>query len=63
MIFDNDIHALNHDKLSKLVERVRSKPGEKLHLKIKRGGEALNLVLDTSVTWDGKGIGCRIIPV
>ncbi|KAI5958435.1 NAS2 [Candida margitis] len=63
VIFDNDIHALNHNKLSKLVERVRAKPGEKLQLSIKRSGETLNLILDTSATWDGKGIGCRIVPL
>lgn len=63
VIFDNDIHALNHNKLSKLVERVRAKPGEKLQLTVKRNEETLNLILNTSVKWDGKGIGCRIVPV
>ncbi|KAI5958119.1 NAS2 [Candida theae] len=63
IVFDNDIHALNHDKLSKLVERVRAKPGEKLSVSIKRGDKILDLTLDTNATWDGKGIGCRIVPV
>ncbi|KAG5417412.1 NAS2 [Candida metapsilosis] len=63
VIFDNDIHALNHNKLTKLAERVRSRPGEKIQLVIKRNNENLNLALDTSVKWEGTGIGFRIVPI
>lgn len=64
IVFDNDIHATNNNKLGSLVSRVRSKQNEEINLDLKRGQERITLKLIPSDDWDGQGLlGCRLIPI
>lgn len=61
ILFDNDIHAANHERLQNLVKRVA--PGKKVPVVVQRGPERLTLTL-TPNSWPGRGIlGCRVLPL
>ena len=64
IVFDNDIHAANNNKLGSLVSRVRLKQNEEIKVDLKRGEERITLKLIPSDNWDGQGLlGCRLIPI
>ena len=64
IVFDDDIHAANNNKLGSLVSRVRSKQNEEIKVDLKRGEERITLKLIPSDNWDGQGLlGCRLIPI
>lgn len=64
LLFDNDIHAGNHNKLTALVSRVQNKIDQDIPVVVQRSGSQVNLSLKPSNQWHGKGVlGCKIVPI
>ncbi|CAK9435601.1 uncharacterized protein LODBEIA_P03280 [Lodderomyces beijingensis] len=64
VLFDENIHALNHNKLQSLVERIKSRIGQDIEVQVQRLGRVETLVLRPTNDWEGQGLlGCRIIPI
>ncbi|EMG49751.1 NAS2 Probable 26S proteasome regulatory subunit p27 [Candida maltosa Xu316] len=62
VLFDNDIHAANNNKLRSLVTRVV--PDKEINVDVNRGGERVSLKLIPSNNWEGQGLlGCHLIPM
>lgn len=63
VLFDNVIHAANHEKLSGIVTRVRGGIDKKLPVQVLRNGVSMELELIPS-KWEGQGLlGCRLMPL
>jgi len=62
VLFDNDIHAGNNDKLAALAPRVQGKLNQKIPVEVLRGTGKLVLDL-VPAKWTGQGVlGCRLVP-
>ncbi|RCK56600.1 26S proteasome non-ATPase regulatory subunit 9 [Candida viswanathii] len=62
VLFDDDIHAVNNNRLRNLASRV--KVGRSISVQVKRNNEMVSLTLIPSDDWDGQGLlGCRLIPI
>ncbi|KAG2731512.1 hypothetical protein G9P44_005099 [Scheffersomyces stipitis] len=64
IVFDEDIHAANHNKLANVVTRVRNSINRGIPVEVFRGEERLQLILQPTMNWGGQGVlGCRFIPL
>lgn len=64
VMFDNNIHAGNHDKLSAVVRRVQTNIDQQLTIQVLRDGTQIQLHLTPTNKWEGKGVlGCKIMPL
>lgn len=62
ILFDQDIHASNNNRLRNLASRV--KVGKSILVEIKRNEEKISLTLIPSDDWNGQGLlGCRLLPI
>ncbi|ODV81337.1 regulatory subunit of putative 26S proteasome non-ATPase [Suhomyces tanzawaensis NRRL Y-17324] len=64
VLFDGEIHAGNHEKLSALANRVRNKVDREITVEVLRGTDTETLVLVPTNNWEGQGLlGCRLVPL
>lgn len=64
VLFDNDIHFHNHENLSQLGKRVKSKVHQDIPIVIFRGSGKLDLILKPTDNWSGQGLlGCHVVPL
>lgn len=63
-LFDSDIHAGNHNKLSALAGRVREKVGRDIPVELIREGQKVQVTLVPTDNWGGRGVlGCLLVPL
>lgn len=63
-LFDTDIHAGNHGKLSAVAARVQAKVGKELLVEVLRAGEQIEVKLMPMSNWGGRGLlGCHLVPL
>lgn len=65
ILFDNDIHVRNNDKLKNISVRVMNRIDQTLEVDVFRNdSERLTLKLTPTNGWDGRGLlGCRLVPL
>ncbi|KAK6201385.1 uncharacterized protein RJT21DRAFT_34925 [Scheffersomyces amazonensis] len=64
VLFDQSIHAANHNKLSNVVSSVRNGIGKSIEVQILRNNVPLTLHLKPTNNWGGQGLlGCRLVPL
>lgn len=64
ILFDNDIHVRNHDKLASISRRVSNRIDQPIKVEILRNEQQQSLELTPTNNWNGRGVlGCRIIPL
>lgn len=64
VVFDNTIHAGNHDKLTKVISRVQSNIDKTISIDILRQQNIEQINLTPTNNWPGRGVlGCKILPI
>lgn len=63
VLFDNDIHAANHNKLAAIAVRVKEKVGRDIPVELLRNNQKVTLTLVPTDQWGGRGLlGCHLVP-
>ncbi|QRG39656.1 hypothetical protein FDK38_004106 [Candidozyma auris] len=63
LVFGDDVHAGNHDKLQAVGNKVKGNVGREIRVSVLRGQHRHTLVLVPTPDWPGQGLlGCHIVP-
>lgn len=63
VVFGEDVHAGNHNKLSAVGNKVKGNVGKEIVVEVLRGQNRETLILTPTPDWPGQGLlGCHIVP-